>query len=98
KGTIYKASNFKLKGHTTPTMHVFWNGTRYHPRSLSIDRPYSYKLREAVKTGEATIEKGLPKSCWFYDIKRSPLMKRIQPVANGIKHKCKTENANVFFG
>jgi hypothetical protein len=69
-GTIYKASNFKCVGETSPTKHVFWNGVRYHPRSLSIERPYSHKLREAVKSGGATVETGLPKTVWIYDISR----------------------------
>lgn len=69
KGTIYKASNFEFVGYTSKTIHVFWNGVRYHPRSLSIDRPYSYKLREAIKTGEAIIEKCEPKSIYIYKIK-----------------------------
>jgi hypothetical protein len=99
KGTIYKASNFKLKGFTAPTTHVFWNGERYHPRSLSIDRPYSYKLREAVKTGEAKVEKGLPKSIWTYDITRNPLHKirNIQSVVGKIKHKCQEETTRSVF-
>lgn len=66
KGTIYKAANFKLAGETSASLHVFWNGKRYHPRSLTIDRPYSYALREAVKNGTATVEKGEPKSIWVY--------------------------------
>ena len=69
-GTIYKASNFKLIGHTAPSKHVFWKGVRYHPRSLTIDRPYSYVMREAVKTGEAIITTGEPKSIYWFDIKR----------------------------
>lgn len=69
-GTIYKAANFKKIGETSPSNHVFWEGRRYHPRSLSIDRPYSYRLREAVKDGTATIEKGEPKSIWIYEITR----------------------------
>jgi len=60
-GTIYKAAGYTLTGKTAKSKHVFWKGKRYHPRSLTIDRPYSYKLREAVKTGEATIEIGEPK-------------------------------------
>lgn len=66
KGTIYKASNFKLIGETSPSKHIFWKGVRYHPRSLTIDRPYSYKLREAIKTGEAIIETGEPKFIFEY--------------------------------
>lgn len=70
-GTIYRASNFRLVGETQPTKHVFWNGQRYHPRSLTIDRPYSFQMREAIKTGDARIETGLPKTIWSYDIKRN---------------------------
>jgi len=70
KGTIYKASNFRHVGMTSASVHVFWNGVRYHPRSLSIDRPYSYALREAVKDGTATVEKGDPKSIYIYKINR----------------------------
>lgn len=67
-GTIYKASNFKEIGKTTPTKYVEWNGKTYHPRSLSIDRDYSYKLRKAVQDGTAIIKTGLPKSIWIYKI------------------------------
>lgn len=69
-GTIYKASNFKLIGETAPSNHIFWNGTRYHPRSLTIERPYSYKLREAIKTGEAKMETGQAKLIFQYKINR----------------------------
>jgi hypothetical protein len=68
-GTIYKASNFKLIGQTSPSLHIFWKGKRYHPRSLTIDRPYSYLLREAVKTGEAKKIIGLPKNIYIYQLK-----------------------------
>ena len=65
-GTIYKAANFKLVGKTAPSKHVFWNGVRYHPRSLTIERPYSHKMREAIKSGEAIIETGKPKLIFEY--------------------------------
>lgn len=67
-GTIYKAANFKQIGETTPTKFVEWNGRTYHPRSLSIDRPYSYELRDAVREGKAIIKTGLPKIIWLYEI------------------------------
>lgn len=69
-GTIYKAANFKLIGYTAASKHVFWKGVRYHPRSLTIERPYSHVMREAVKTGEATVVTGEPKAIYWYDIKR----------------------------
>lgn len=69
-GTIYRASNFKNIGLTTPTKYVKWNGKVYHPRSLSIDRDYSYKMRIAIKTGEAVIKTGLQKNIWLYPINK----------------------------
>lgn len=70
KGTIYKAANFELIGETSPSKHVFWNGIRYHPRSLTIERPYSHRMRKAIKTGEATLETGEPKLIFIYRIKK----------------------------
>lgn len=69
-GTIYKAANFKCIGETSPSKHVFWNGKRYHPRSLTIERPYSHELRKAVKEGTAIIETGKPKNIFIYEVKR----------------------------
>lgn len=69
-GTIYKASNFRNIGLTSPTKYIDWNGIIYHPRSLTIDRDYSYRMRQAVSDGEAIIKTGLPKIIWIYDIKR----------------------------
>lgn len=69
-GTIYKASNFNMIGETAPSKHVFWGGKRYHPRSLTIDRDYSIRLRKAILDGSATIETGLPKLIFEYVIKR----------------------------
>src|SRR5690606_31670592 len=77
EGTIYKAANFKNVGETTPTTFVEWGEKVYHPRSLSIDRPYSYKLREAVKSGEAVVKKGLPKLIWIYEISSKLKRKKV---------------------
>lgn len=77
-GTIYKASNFKNIGKTSPTKYVEWNGKIYHPRSLSIDRDYSYRMREDVKNGKATIKTGLSKNIWLYTIKRKKYKKFIK--------------------
>ena len=67
-GTIYKASNFRQIGETSPTKYIEWNGETYHPRSLSIDRDYSYRLRDDIKNGKAVIKTGKPKIIWMYDI------------------------------
>jgi len=60
-GTIYKATGFTLLGETGKSKYVMWGDKRYHMRSLTIDRPYSYRLREAIKTGEAEVKTGKPK-------------------------------------
>lgn len=70
KGTIYKAANFSLIGETAPSKHIFWKGRRYHPRSMTIDRPYSYEMRKGLETGETKIEIGEPKLIFEYIIKR----------------------------
>ena len=85
-GTIYKAANFKEIGITTATKYVEYLGKVYHPRSLSIDRDYSYRMREAVKTGEAIIKTGLPKRIWLYPINKNKKAK-----------KCILENYNKQF-
>lgn len=72
QGTIYKASGFKEIGQTSATKYVLWNGRTYHPRSLSIDREYSYRLREDVKNGKAQIKTGLPKRIWLLPVVRKP--------------------------
>ncbi|MFZ2523630.1 MAG: hypothetical protein WAW92_04565 [Minisyncoccia bacterium] len=78
QGTIYKASNFECIGQTTPTKYVEWEGKIYHPRSLSIDRDYSYRMREDVKTGKAIVKIGLPKNIWLYKIRRKKY-KKVNP-------------------
>lgn len=75
-GTIYKASNFKNIGETAPSVYVEWGSKVYHPRSLSVDRPYSYKIREAVKQGKAVIRTGKPKTIWLYKISNKLKKKR----------------------
>ena len=76
-GTIYKATNFTEAGKTSPTKYVECNGKTYHMRSLTIDRPYSYEMRKAVKDGTAVVKTGEPKIVWLYDLakrrkKRTP--------------------------
>jgi hypothetical protein len=67
-GTIYKATNFTESGKTSPTKYVEWKDKIYHMRSLTIDRPYSYEMRKAVKAGKAIIKTGEPKIIWLYDL------------------------------
>jgi len=70
KGTIYKASHFIEVKRTKPTQSILWNNKLYHARSLTIDRPYSYRMREALKTGEAQKVMGKEKILYMFKIKR----------------------------
>jgi len=70
-GTCYKAANFKKVKETNKSKYVLWNNKRYHIRSLSIDRPYSYELRNAIKNGQAEIITGKHKILYSYNISRT---------------------------
>lgn len=70
KGIIYKACNFRKIGVTAKGKHIVWNGRQYHMRSLTINRPYSRDLKEALKNGEATIVNGLHKNIFAYEISK----------------------------
>ena len=47
---------------------MVWQGRKYHPRSLTVDRAYSRRLRADLEQGLAYIETGKPKTVWVYDI------------------------------
>ena len=79
-GTIYKATNFTETGKTSPTKYVEWNDKVYHMRSLTIDRPYSYEMRKAVRDGSAIVKTGEPKIIWMYDLKGRRKKKRMGKV------------------
>ena len=77
QGTIYKASNFKEIGLTSESKYVEWKGKTYHPRSLSIERDYSYRMREDLKNGNAVLKTGLPKKIWIYEINKNLKRKKM---------------------
>lgn len=74
KGIIYKAANFKFIGKTSVSKHIVYKDKMYHMRSLTIERPYSYKLRQAVKDGEAMIITGKPKNIFIYWIIKNEIV------------------------
>ena len=49
-GVIYKASNFKLVGRTSPGTVIEFGGKRFHNRTITmLDRPYGRKINQLVK-------------------------------------------------
>ena len=85
-GIIYKASNFIQAGKTSPSKSIEWKGETYHVRSLTIDRAYSYEMRKAVETGEATIHTGEPKIIWKYSLAQRRKRKTPRPFLLNIYH------------
>lgn len=69
-GTIYKAANFNKIGETSETKYIMWGNKMYHPRSLTIDRPYCKALNKAIEEGDAEIKTGKPKIIWLYKISK----------------------------
>jgi hypothetical protein len=96
-GTIYKAANFKEVGETIPSKYVEWKGKTYHPRSLSIERPYSHELRAAVERGEAEVKTGLTKKIWMYTIVRNPMSKKKMKLEVYDSQNPPNPNAKEFF-
>lgn len=84
EGTIYKASNFKHLGMTSPGKIIDWNGKRYHDKTIRDYKRAHYKktgervlldtavkLREALETGEAQWIETPGKHIYVYDLKRT---------------------------
>lgn len=71
EGVVYKASNFEYMGKTTPTRVIFWQGRKYHDKTIrakykGVLKPYAVKVREALSTGEAYYVYQEPKNIYRY--------------------------------
>ena len=81
-GTIYKASNFKHIGMSSPGKIIDWDGRRYHDKSIRdynrtifkktgerVLLPMAVKLREALESGEAHMVPTPGKHIYVYDLR-----------------------------
>lgn len=81
-GTIYKASNFKHTGMSSPGKIIDWDGRRYHDKSIRdynrtifkktgerVLLPMAVKLREALESGEAHMVPTPGKHIYVYDLR-----------------------------
>ena len=81
-GTIYKASNFKHIGMSSPGKIIDHNGRRYHDKTIRdynrtiykktgerILLPAAVKLKAALESGEAKMIKTPPKHIYVYRLK-----------------------------
>lgn len=81
-GTIYKASNFKHVGMSSPGKIIDWNGRRYHDKSIrdynrahfqktgeKIPATIALKLQKALESGEAQMVNTPGKHIYVYNLR-----------------------------
>ncbi len=72
-GTIYKASNFKHCGMTAKGKVIFYNGKRYHDKTIRTKyngklKPFAQKIKDALKTGEAIYQDTKGKHIYLFNL------------------------------
>lgn len=71
-GVIYKATNFKYLGKTSPGKTLEVDGKKFHIRTLSmLDRPYGVEINKRYKNGDENVKiiETLPKNIYTYQLK-----------------------------
>jgi hypothetical protein len=74
KGVIYKASNFKYLGKTSPGKKLEVDGKSFHIRTLSmLDRPYGVEINRRYKAKDEGVKviETLPKNIYTYSLKKN---------------------------
>ena len=74
KGVIYKASNFKYLGKTSPGKKLEVDGKPFHIRTLSmLDRPYGIEINRRYKAKDSGVKviETLPKNIYTYSLKKN---------------------------
>jgi hypothetical protein len=74
KGIIYKASNFKSLGKTSPGKKLEVDGKSFHIRTLSmLDRPYGVEINRRYKAKDEGVKviETLPKNIYTYSLKKN---------------------------
>ena len=71
-GTIFRASNWKLMGLTSPGIILMVDGERYHDRTLRMNKPYAKKIQQRVERGDDSIEfyQTKPKYIFLYRLQK----------------------------
>jgi hypothetical protein len=74
EGTIYKATNFRYEGQTSPGRVIMYNGKRYHDKTIRTKykdglKPFAQEIKNALETGEAFYKETKQKNVWIYNLK-----------------------------
>ena len=75
EGVIYKATNFKFMGQTSPGRVIMYKGKRYHDKTIRAKHNGNYKkfaleVRKALENGEAEYVETKPKNAYIYKFKK----------------------------
>lgn len=70
-GTIYKASNFEYNGFRNGAKVIFYNGKKYHDKSIRTKykgklKPFALELKNALEKGDAFYSKTKGKHCFVF--------------------------------
>ena len=70
-GTIYKASNFEMIGEIKGAKVIYWNGKRYHDKTIRTKykgelKPFAKRVKDALDSGEAFYKKTAGKYTYTY--------------------------------
>lgn len=73
KGVIYKASNFKMIGEVAGAKVIYWNGKRYHDKTIRTKykgelKPFAKRVKSALESGEAFYKKTAGKYTYVYNL------------------------------
>jgi len=72
-GTIYKASNFKMIREIKGAKVIYWNGKRYHDKTIRTKykgelKPFAKRVKAALDSGDAYYKKTAGKYTYTYVI------------------------------
>lgn len=73
-GVIYKASNFKMIGEIKGAKVIYWNGKRYHDKTIRTKykgelKPFAKRVKDALECGDAIYKKTPGKYTFIYSLK-----------------------------
>lgn len=74
EGVIYKASNFEMVGEIRGAKVIYWNGKRYHDKTIRTKykgelKPFAKRVKDALDSGEAYYKQTAGKYTYVYQLR-----------------------------
>ena|SRR5690554_6774672 len=75
EGVIYKASNFEYLGKKAGARVIWWNGKKYHDKTIRTKykgelKPFAKRVKDALERGDAEYRKTAGKHTYVYTLRR----------------------------